>query len=62
MHGQTNFFDFLSKESLPRESVHGKTLGKITSDLKTLRKITLGDLPGFFLVFLLGRVARTHLT
>jgi hypothetical protein len=45
MHGQTKFFDYLSKESLQRESVHGKTLRKITSDLKTLRKITLGDLP-----------------
>jgi hypothetical protein len=39
MHGQTKFFDYLSKESLQRESVHGKTLRKITSDLKTLRKI-----------------------
>jgi hypothetical protein len=45
MHGQTKFFDYLSKESLQRKSVHGKTLRKITSDLKTLRKITLGDLP-----------------
>jgi hypothetical protein len=40
MHGKTIFFDFLSKESLPRESVHGKTLEKITSDLKTLTKTT----------------------
>lgn len=41
MHGQTRFFDFLSQESLPRESVDGKTLSNFASEFKTLRKITL---------------------
>jgi hypothetical protein len=41
MHGQTRFFDFLSQESLPRESVDGKTLSHFASEFKTLRKITL---------------------
>ena len=31
MYGLTRFFDFLSRESLPRDSVDGKTLSQIST-------------------------------
>ena len=41
MYGQTLFFDYLGKESLPRESVGGKTLSLLVGELteKHLEKL-----------------------
>ena len=50
MDGQTIFFDFLSRESLPRESVHGKTVegkGSTLSGIENFsqrRECCTGDL------------------